>query len=72
MNKTSFSYKKMKKAREDKGLSQDDFIFKLYDNKLEISRQTLSNYETGETTPNANDLTVIADVLGKPITYFFD
>lgn len=69
---TEFLNKRLKQAREDRGWSQEDMILKLYDKELRMSRQTLANYENGETDPQVSDLIVMAEVLGKPVEYFFD
>ena len=72
MKQQTFAYKRLKQAREDKDMSQEQMILKLYDKGLQLSRQTLFNYESGASDPQVTDLVVLADVLGKPIDYFFD
>lgn len=72
MNKQTFAYRRLKKTREEKDWSQEDLILKLYDKGLQLSRQTLVNYESGDTDPQVSDLLIIAEVLGKQIGYFFD
>lgn len=67
-----FINENLKKCREEKGLTQTDVIFKLYEKGVRISRQTLINWESGSTTPNANEAQVLASILDQPIEFFFD
>lgn len=46
------------KLRKDKGLSQDDLAKKLY-----VSRQAISKWENGESTPDLDKLMEIAQLL---------
>ena len=50
--------KNIKTLREEKKLSQDQLAEKLF-----VTRQTISNYETGRSRPDVEMLTRIADVL---------
>ena len=50
--------KNIKSLREEKKLSQDQLAEKLF-----VTRQTVSNYETGRSRPDVEMLTRIADVL---------
>lgn len=38
---------------------------------LKISRQTISSWENGETTPTVKQLAVYAEFFKKPISFFF-
>ena len=67
-----FIAEKLRKCREEKNLTQTDLMFELDKIGLRISRPTLINWETGETTPDANELAVLAMFFGKPIQYFFN
>lgn len=62
----------LKKIRDEKNITQNDVLFKLYVRGIKISRQTLINWEAGQTTPNANVAQALAEILGKPISFFFD
>lgn len=48
--------KKLYELRKQKGLSQDELA-----NKLNVTRQTISKWEIGETTPEMEKLTVLSD-----------
>lgn len=48
----------LKKLRTEKKLSQDALAEQLF-----ISRQSISKYETGESTPDLENLIKIADIL---------
>lgn len=67
-----FIAERLRKCREDKNLTQTDLMFELDKIGLRISRPTLINWETGETTPDGNEISILANFFGKPIQYFFD
>jgi len=67
-----FIAEKLRKCREEKELTQTDLMFKLDKIGLRISRPTLINWETGVTTPDANEIATLANFFNKPIQYFFD
>lgn len=50
--------KNIKKVRESKQMTQDDLAAKLF-----VSRQTISNYETGRTRPDIETLIKLSSVL---------
>jgi len=56
----------IRKAREDKGVSQVDLA-----NLINIRRATLSDMENGKTEPDAFTLADLAHKLEKPLSYFF-
>ena len=66
-----FIAEKIKKCRTEAGISQETMMFDLDKEGLRISRTTLCNWETGDTTPDANEIAVIAKFFKKPIQYFF-
>jgi transcriptional regulator with XRE-family HTH domain len=66
-----FDSKKIKEARVALRLSGEDFCDLLIDNGLKISRQTLSNWETGETSPTVDQFAVLFVTLNQPISFFF-
>ena len=49
--------------RKKKGLSQDELAEKVY-----VTRQAVSRWETGETLPNTETLKLLADLFGISIT----
>lgn len=67
-----FIGERLKKCREEKNLSLEDLSRELYTINFRITRQSLYNWETGATKPNAEALVTVADYFNKPIQYFFD
>lgn len=67
-----FIFERLRKCREEKGLTQTDLMFKLDKIDLRISRPTLIHWETGITIPDANEVAILASFFDKPIQYFFD
>ncbi len=59
--------RKLQKAREDAGLSQEELA-----RRLGCSQASLSNYELGKRRLYLADLQRIGQLLGKPITYFLE
>lgn len=57
--------KKIRHLRKSKGMTQEDLEM-----KVDISRSTLSNYETGRRTPHLHDLQKIASAFGIGLEYF--
>lgn len=54
--------KNIKQLRVRKNMTQDELAEKLF-----VTRQTVSNYETGKSRPDVDMLTRIADVLGTDV-----
>lgn len=54
-------------VRRRKSLSQEDVA-----SRLRVSRQTMSNIETGRTLPNLAMVFALADVLGVPWSTLYD
>ena len=52
----------MKKYRNEAGLSQDALAEKIY-----VSRQTISNWETGKSYPDINSLLRMSEVFGVSV-----
>lgn len=63
---------KLRKAREDAGLSLADLSAKLFEKGFEASPQNLSNWENGKSEPDTSIGLAIAEVFGKQISYFID
>ncbi|MCK9229696.1 MAG: helix-turn-helix domain-containing protein [Syntrophales bacterium] len=59
--------RKLQKAREEAGLSQDDLA-----RKLGCTQASLSNYELGKRRLYLAELQRIGNLLGKPVTYFLE
>lgn len=56
----------MAELRKQKGISQDDLA-----TDLNISQSSISNYESGNTTPDTETLKKIADYFQVPVSYLF-
>lgn len=61
-----FIGEKIKAAREERGMPQEELAKAVYKNRV-----TISDYERGRTEISAYDLMRIAQALGKPLMYFF-
>lgn len=59
--------KKIRIAREERGLSQSDLA-----EKLKITSRTLQNYEYGTTIPDTETINKIAKILNFEINFFFN
>lgn len=66
-----FDYKKLQQARREKKLSVYKSARELSKYGLDISHQTIHNWESGEYKPNAQELAEIAMFYHKPLLYFF-
>lgn len=53
------TYQKLSELRKDSGLSQEELA-----ERMEVSRQTISRWETGATRPSADKLARLSQVLG--------
>lgn len=62
----------MKKLREKKGLSQEQFMIELSNIGFSKSKNTLQKWENGITAPDANDLAVVASFFAVPIQVFYE
>ncbi len=51
--------------RKERNITQDDLA-----TKLQITKQTISNYERGKRLPSYEALEAIADVLNVPMSFF--
>lgn len=60
--------KRLRRAREDAGLSQEEVA-----NKLDLgSHAAYGNYERGITEPNIDNLMKLTRIFGKPLNWFLD
>ncbi len=66
-----FSHKALKECREEHGISQDQLMIELANKGVRASRPTISGWENGDSTPDANALAALATIFRKPIKYFF-
>lgn len=67
-----FNHSRLKELREKSGLSQDDLVYKLRDNGIDIVRATWGSWENGETFPRSNELVTIANFFKVKPAYFFN
>jgi len=61
-----FISERIKKAREEMGMSQEELAKAIYKNRV-----TISDYERGRTAISASDLQHIAHTLQRPVTFFY-
>lgn len=54
----------LKKIRTENGWTQDDLAEKLY-----VSRQAISKWESDESVPDLNNLVKLAEILNTPLDY---
>ena len=54
-------------ARKEAGLTQEELARKVY-----VTRQAISRWETGETTPSIDMTKLLASALGVPVTQLLD
>ena len=59
--------KRIKKARKDKGITQERFA-----EELGVSVSFISQVETGEKRFNLERITEVSKILERPISYFID
>lgn len=67
-----FRHTLLKTRREFLDLSHLDVVKRLYEVGVNISDDTLRNWETGETTPDANKLPALAEVLKCKVHEFYE
>ena len=67
-----FDPAKLKRCRIKKKLSGEQMCRELAASGLQISRQTLSSWENGDTFPNASQLAELAMFFDKPASFFFN
>lgn len=66
-----FNHKKLEQVRRSKKLSVYASARELSKNGLDISHQTIINWEKGLYIPNCDQLAKIANYYGKTFEYFF-
>lgn len=71
MVKRKFDHRKLREAREEADLSVYKSSRELAKYGLDVSHQTIINWENGESAPNCHQLAELALFYGKGITYFF-
>lgn len=68
-----FLSNKIRECREEKKLTQSELMLEFYKEVgLQISRQTLVNWEQGVTIPDGDEIDRIAKYFRKPPGYFFN
>ena len=65
---------RIKKMREENGISQEEFVKKInqIDNKIKLSRVTLSQIENNKRDISANEIMAISKVLNIPVEYIYN
>lgn len=71
MQTLKYDCTRLKECREKIGLSIDSMMIELSQIGLTVARNTLINWESGDTEPDPSDLAIIASFYKKPIQYFF-
>ena len=67
-----FRPKVMRERRESLNLSRLDVVKRLYEQKFNISEETIRMWEEGTTAPDADRLPVLATVLQCSIGTFYE
>jgi len=67
-----FLNKKLKDCREKNGLSVEALLVALTNFGMQLSAQTIRNWEQGVHDPNASDLEMLAKFFKKPIAFFYN
>ena len=67
----SFKHQLIRQRRDYLEMSRLDIVKRLYEKGLDISEFTLNSWEDGETTPDADHLPVLADVLKCKVHDFY-
>ena len=66
-----FRCSKIKDLRQKKRWSLSDVVFELAKKSHRCTRQTVLNWETGVTEPNASGIAFLADVFDVTPEFFF-
>jgi len=66
-----FLHSKIRECREAKGFSVEKLLVELINYGMNLSGNTIRNWENGLHQPNADDLEQLAKYFKKPIKYFF-
>ncbi len=66
-----FNGEVLKNLREKADLSQEKLVVELSKAGFEITKQTIYKWENGITSPNVNDLVIVASFFKVPIQEFF-
>ena len=66
-----FKYGLLRQRREYLQLSPLDVVKRLYEHGLDISEDTVRNWEEGKTTPDADSLPALATVLKVKVHEFY-
>lgn len=67
-----FLGKKIKEARNEKGLTQKQLAEEIIKQGKKASNTAIANWESGLNSPDIDTLQVICNILGKDGNYFFD
>lgn len=68
-----FNADALKKLREKKKFSPEKLVLDMaHAINFRVSRQTIYNWEAGDSVPDANELQKLAKYFKKPVEVFFD
>lgn len=67
----SFNYKLLRQRREFLDLSRLDVVKRLYEGGVNTTEYTITSWENGETTPDADKLPALAEVLKVKVHEFY-
>lgn len=63
----AFNFKVMARLREKMNLSRRDVVMSLHDIGVEVTENTILNWEEGQTTPDADKLMPLCKVFGVSV-----
>lgn len=72
MKSMAFNHSLIRDLREKLSLTREELLVRLHNIGLTISFDTLGSWERGDTTPDADRLPKLAQVLGIPVGDFFN
>jgi transcriptional regulator with XRE-family HTH domain len=67
-----FNAKKIRAERERNNMSSYDLQKLLFSSGVDVSHQTILNWENKISVPRADQVVAIAEIFNKPVTYFFN
>ena len=67
-----FSYKKIRKARIEKNMTQKQLAEELTKKGRKTSNTVIANWESGLNSPDVDTVELMCEILGKDGNYFFD
>ena len=67
----SFKHEFLRQRREQLQLSRDEVVKRLYSQQFDVTEETLRMWEGGVTSPDADKLPALADVLKCKVHEFY-